>query len=184
MTRHNSVYIRPYIESDFSGVHAAFNSLGHDPSTLELWRRYFPAGWSEEGVRDELSALSVSRDPVNLVAIHEERVVGLIAGHDLKTQARLQLPHLAALFEQRPGTDGAFYQRDIVLRPDFQIRNTALALSDALLRHAKERGYTSIVTRTPPLNSTGIHFFLKQGYEEIFRDRRPDRVYFLKSLTV
>ena len=169
--------IRNYSDSDFSGVVKVIRAV----QVLGCWPEVFPGGWNEERIKKEFAPLKRAGDSLFLVAEASEGVVGLIAGQNLRQFIDDDVPHLIWGFESRRLSD-AYYQRDIIVSPQFQRSGIGLRLFNAMKKFALERGFESLVTRTPPQNVEGISFFKKMGYTELFRDNNPERVYFSREL--
>ncbi|MCK5630140.1 MAG: hypothetical protein KAI26_05965 [Nanoarchaeota archaeon] len=171
--------IRSYTESDFEGIKQVIHSV----QTEECWPFYYPNGWDNRKILSEFNPLKNCRDSIFLVSEAEGQITGLIAGHDLDSFIEQEIPHLRAQFDELGiYQTKAFYQRDIILHKIHQRGTLGLRLFRDLQKHASETGYSTLVTRTPPLNSRGITFFSKLGYQEICEDSNPERVYFMMSL--
>jgi GNAT superfamily N-acetyltransferase len=169
--------LRPYNpKKDFEGVKEVIQSA----QTKECWPYYYPNGWDDKRIWQEFDPVENYRHSIFLVSEENGKITGLIAGHDLNSFINNEVPHLRSRFNQ--GFRDAFYQRDIIIHPDFQNRVVGFRLFRAMQKHAKKKGYIRLVTRTPPRNERGINFFERLGFFEIFRNRNPERIYFVMEL--
>lgn len=166
--------IRAYEEKDFPGIVEVIR----ETQVIDCWPKVFPNGWDEKRVREEFSPLMGYKDSLFLVA-EDNDVVGLIAAHSLIPFVQLEIPHLQKKFVNLPLS---YYQRDLILAPRVQRGFLGLRLFNEMRRFAVDKGYKTLVTRTPPLNLRGMAFFDRIGYREIFRDNSPERVYFQMEL--
>ena len=168
--------IRDYKEKDFKKVVQLIQNI----QETDCWPEVYPMGWSEKKVKNEFAPIAKYQSPLFLIAEENNKLVGLIAGHEFMEFAQHELPHI----ENKFATYGIFhyYQRDIIIHPNFQGRTTAPRLNKKLESHAKNCGYHKIITRTPPQNQKGIKFFNRLGYKESLRDTNPERIYFIKDL--
>jgi len=170
--------IRSYTENDFEGIVRVIHSC----QTEECWPHYYPNGWDEDRIRAEFRPMKEYRNPVFLVSESDNKVTGLIAGHDSNSFVDNEIPHLKEKFAERGlYSDSVFYQREIIITRDHQKGTVGLRLFRAMKQLATEKGYLRLVTRTPPLNLRGRTFFAKLGYKEIFEDDKPERVYFVMA---
>jgi len=169
--------VREYRESDFPEIVRVIQATDE----TDCWPQIFPEGWSEERIREEFDPMKNYRGSCFLVSEVNGKLIGLIAGHDLASFVEVEIPHLKQRFQDL-GLFGAYYQRDLIIHPDWQRGLVGIKLFRALKKQAKQKGYDKLTTRTPPLNSRGIKFFLGVGYQELFRDNSPERVYFGQDL--
>lgn len=170
--------IRPYTFKDFNGIKKVIDSVIKN----ECWPHYYPNGWDEERIKQEFNPMYNYNDSIFLVS-DNEKITGLIAGHDLGSFIDNEIPHLRDRFDELGlYRSKVFYQRDIIIHKDHQRGTLGLKLFKIIQRHALRRGYIKLVTRTPLLNLRGRKFFEKLGYQEIFEDDNPERVYFDMSL--
>lgn len=166
--------IRPYTFKDFAGIKEVIDSVIKG----ECWPHYYPDGWNEERIKQEFNPIYNYNDSIFLVS-NNEKITGLIAGHDLDSFIDNEIPHLKEKFKNLElYNDKVFYQRDIIIHNTYQRGILGLELFKLMQRHALRRNYTGLVTRTPLLNIRGRKFFEKIGYIEIFEDNNPERVYF------
>jgi len=170
--------IRPYSEGDFEGIKKVIQNIQSE----ECWPHYYPNGWDEERIRQEFNPVLNYKHPLFLVSEENHEITGLIAGHDLESFVDNEISHLKNKFHEFDLLSETFYQRDIIVDKKHQRGTLGLRLFRELQKHASESGYSKLVTRTPPLNVRGRTFFNKIGYEEIFEDDNPSRIYFAMKL--
>ena len=171
--------IRPYEGSDFEGIKQVINSVAAIPP----WPHYYPGGWSDAKIKQEFEPLAMHRDPLFLVSEEDGKITGLVAGHDFVSFVDNEISHLRQRFMGVNLMDvAAFYLRDIIVHATHQRSIVASKLEKQLKAHALRNGYKRVVTRTPPLNTMGVRFFSGIGYEQLFEDSNPERIYFVKEL--
>jgi len=168
--------IREYKESDFPEIMRVIQAT----DKTDCWPKVFPYGWSEGRIREEFAPMKDYKDSCFFISEDNGRLTGLIAGHELLSFVENEVPHLRERFQEDINLD--YYQRDIIVHPNFQRGWVGLKLFRKMVEYAKAREYKRVVTRTPPLNSRGIKFFFGVGYRELFRDNNPERIYFWRDL--
>jgi GNAT superfamily N-acetyltransferase len=167
--------IRDYGEGDFDGIRKVVDRVDQ----TYVWPVCHPKGWDEARIREEFDPIWGYKDPLFLVAEYRSQIVGLIAGHDLVTFIEQEIPHLKDQFLARNQFNkGVYYQRDIIVTPESWGKEVAFSLFDGLRRKTVRRGYKKIVTRTFPINERGVRFFERLGFQSMFTDDNPERVYF------
>ena len=168
--------VRAYSQEDFPEIVRVIQAT----DKTGCWPLVFPEGWSEERIIEEFEPMKNYKDSCFLVSEVNGEITGLIAGHDLRSFAKAEVPHLTERFQQL-GLLDSYYQRDLIVHPNWQRRFGGVRLSRKLFEQAKQKGYDTLVTRTPPLNIRGIHFFRGIRYQELFEDNNPGRVYFWRQ---
>lgn len=170
--------IRPYEDTDFKGIVDVVQAI----QITDCWPKVYPEGWDENRIKFEFEPIKDYHNPLFLVSEQGKRITGLIAGHSLGDFIIKEVKHLSDEFFNRQIKlkEIPFYQRDILVHPDFQNGFVGLRLFKAMEKFAKEKEYNTLITRTPPENEKGIEFFKKIGYKEIFKDSTPSRIYFKK----
>ncbi len=146
---------------------------------LEPWPQIYPGGWDYDRIVFEFLPLDRYKDALFLVGEVDGVVMGMIAGHPLKLFLENEITHMKGLFEN---VEESFYQRDIMLDPNIRHGHLAHQLFNELKRFAVSEGFQYMVTRTPPLNEPGIHFFHHLGYRDTINDDNPKRIYFVMPL--
>jgi GNAT superfamily N-acetyltransferase len=170
--------IRQYSEKDFDGIVKLIQSI----QDTDCWPLVYPNGWDIKKIKEEFEPMDNYQDSLFLVSESDGALTGLIAGHDLASFIRDEIPHLKNKFEEQDLVNpNVFYKRDIMIHPEYQRGFVGFRLVKELQNHASNRNYTRLVTRTPPLNLRGINFFEKLGYVPIFTDNNPERIYFKKT---
>ncbi len=171
--------IRKYDPKDYPRIKKIIDSV----NKIECWPFYHPDGWDAQRTAEEFLSLQEYKDSIFLVAEEDGEIVGLIAGHNLASFVRREVSHLEEAFVKQGLMNGAaYYERDILVDPKHHQKGIGKLLLEKLQAHAQERGYTKLVTRTPPLNDRGQKFFERMRFQEILRDDNPPRIYLCKSI--
>ena len=167
--------IRSYKEKDFQEIVDVIQAT----QITDCWPKVYPEGWNESRINFEFDPIKDYHNPLFLVSEQEGIITGLIAGHGLGDFITYEVKHLSDEFNRQIKLgEIPYYQRDLIIHPNFQRVFTGLRLFKDMKKFAKEKEYNILITRTPPENTKGIKFFKRLGYQEIFRDSNPKRIYF------
>lgn len=162
--------IREYRDDDFSQVFDVFKSLESSPP----WPEYFPNGWQNETLENEVSTIRKYGGGRMYVSIKNNTVCGFVGMHVLTDFVTNEISHLQTKLSK---VKDAYYLRNIVVHKDFQGGSHALRLCRTFQQEAMRSNYSHLVTRTPPKNNKGINFFQTVGFKQLFADDFPQRVY-------
>jgi GNAT superfamily N-acetyltransferase len=169
--------IRKYVLDDLDRVQELVAAV----NLTTVWPKHHPCGWNKKRVEAEFQ-LNQYEDPLLLVALFKNRIVGIVAGHDLNSFVAIDIPHISSKFPSSMNLPTAYYQRDILCHPDFQGQGIATILMEKLETHAIRREYATLITRTVPDNSVGKNVFHRKGFSTLFEDDNPPRIYFSKTI--
>jgi GNAT superfamily N-acetyltransferase len=179
------VNIRKYVEADFGGIEQVIKEI----ISTYVWPEIYPDGWAEERIKTEINVEGYT-DAIFLVIEEKGRITGFIVAHDLETFIDKELSHLKTEFisqklisdEKEKEHKETFYQRQIIITPEFHEGKRGTKLVEEIKKHARGKGYTQLVTRTPTRNEVGATFFKSLNYKEIFSENNPSRRYFKMNL--
>lgn len=156
-------------------------------STISLYQRAFREPpwnetWTREQVEEDLRFAQTQPNPILLVALLADELVGFTWGY--------QLPFEKMLFLTGRVLQESSYIDEVAVAKDARIRGIGVKLCNAYTNSARTQGMKQLVLRTSVNNPASVALFTKVGFTPLCAKEREglydpvyqDRLYFWRAV--
>ncbi|XLS28034.1 hypothetical protein ACJD0Z_12585 [Flavobacteriaceae bacterium M23B6Z8] len=141
------------------------------------WKQMFPKGWNKKIIDALIISLLAKKDAKLIITAAKEQQ-GFIIGHAFTDL-------LKDLHIEDHARFSKVYLQLYVITHKEKKGNAFSELHQELVKHAKEKGYNTMISRTPEVNHSGIRALTKCGFTDkllIDDSSTPKRVYLAKKI--